>query len=112
MTQKKHQGISPVQPVALAIRIFIGAATGLLLICFFVLPIEQPDPAWGDTWMIRPLIITPLAGALAGLCQYGILHLQPFIGINCTVAIILSVLVSLVGLWMGIIAGLDGTLWN
>jgi hypothetical protein len=49
---------------------------------------------------------------MGGLCNYFILNFRHLVGLNKVVAIILSVVVALVGLWMGIILGLDGTMWN
>lgn len=90
----------------------VGAGIGLLVISFFLLTAGGGDPAWGRLWMIRPLILVPFAGAMAGLCNYIILHYRHLVGLNKAVAIILSVIVSIVGLWMGIVLGLDGTMWN
>lgn len=97
---------------SLIIRMGIGAIIGLFVISLFVLPVNQPDPAWGKYWMIRPLIITPLAGAMGGLCNHLIFQFRNVVGINKVVAVILSALVFLIGLWMGVIVGLDGTLWD
>lgn len=33
-------------------------------------------------------------------------------GVNKTVAMILSVVIFIIGLWLGIVLGLDGTYWN
>jgi hypothetical protein len=90
----------------------LGATIGLMIISLFVFPFDQPDPAWGKFWMIRPLIITPLAGAMGGLCNYFIMNYRFLVGIGKPVAVILSVIVFLVGLWMGVVLGLDGTLWD
>lgn len=97
--------------MSLAKRMLVGWGIGLLVISLFVVPTE-PDPAWGKFWMIRPLIITPMAGAMGGLCNYYIMNFRERVGVNKIVAIILSVFVFIVGMWMGIIVGLDGTLWN
>lgn len=90
----------------------IGAWVGLLFISFFLISADNPNPAWGKLWPIRPLIVVTFAGAMAGLCNYLLLHYRSRLGMSKTVAIILSVIVSAVGLWMGVILGLDGTLWN
>lgn len=97
---------------SLVIRMLIGAGIGLLLISLLVLTVRQPDPAWGKLWMIRPLMVVSFAGAMGGLCDYFILQFRHLLGINKTVATILSVIVFVIGLWMGTILGLDGTLWN
>jgi hypothetical protein len=111
MTQTNNPTSHP-RHVSLTTRMLIGAAVGLALVSFFVFTVDEADPAWGELWMIRPLIIVPFAGAMAGLCNYILLQFHYLAGISKTVAIIVSILVSLVGLWMGIVLGLDGTLWD
>ncbi|HTF20900.1 MAG TPA: hypothetical protein VK658_22655 [Chryseolinea sp.] len=102
---------SPPQ-VSLGKQMLIGAWVGLLLISFFLMSADEPNPAWGKLWPIRPLIIVTLAGAMAGVCNYLFLHYHHRFRMSKTVAVILSVIVSLIGLWMGVVLGLDGTLWN
>ena len=93
-------------------KMILGALIGLAVISFFVLGTDHPKPEWGKFWMIRPLIITPLAGVLGGIILYTpeLLSLQSrwkkaifFIG---------SILGFVIVLWIGIVLGLDGTLWN
>ena len=93
-------------------RMLVGAGIGLLVIIFFLLLEGEGDPAWGKLWMIRPLIIAPLAGATGGACNYFILHFHHRVGVNKIVAMILSAIVFLFGLWLGTILGFDGTLWD
>lgn len=97
---------------SLAVRMLIGAAIGLLLICFFLIKAGNPDPMWPKLWIIRPLIIVPLAGAMGGLCNYYIVNYHGMIGLNKTIAVILSGIIFIIGLWLGIVLGLDGTYWN
>jgi hypothetical protein len=98
--------------ISLVKQMVMGAGTGLLLISLFLLTSGKSDPAWGGLWMIRPLIIVPLAGALGGLCSYFIFHFRSMVGINKTVSWILSAVVFVIGLWLGTVLGLDGTMWN
>jgi hypothetical protein len=109
MTQTNNSASQPA--LSLTKRMLVGAAIGLVLILFFLIGAEA-NPAWGKFWMIRPLIIVPLAGAMAGLCNYYLIHFRSLIGISKTVAIAISVVVSLIGLWMGVVVGLDGTMWD
>ncbi|RAW02237.1 potassium transporter KefB [Pseudochryseolinea flava] len=109
MTQA-HDSAQP-QPFSLSKRMLIGAGIGLLAILFFLVPGEA-NPEWSKFWMIRPLIIVPLAGAMGGMCNYYILQFQKLVGLNKIVAVVLSILVFIVGLWMGIVLGLDGTMWD
>ena len=89
----------------------VGAGIGLLLISLFLFSAEF-NPEWGKFWMIRPLVIVPLAGAMGGACNYVIAHFHNRVGVNKTIAMILSVIVFIIGLWMGIVLGLDGTMWD
>ncbi|EJL74251.1 hypothetical protein [Chryseobacterium populi] len=89
-----------------------GALIGLAIISFFVFTTDHPKPEWGKFWMIRPLIITPLAGAFGGFILYSpeLLNLRSkWKKAGITVLTIIGFIISL---WLGIVLGLDGTLWN
>ena len=109
---QKNNSTAQLDQASLVKRMVIGAGIGLLLISFFLLSAGEPNPEWGSLWRIRPLIIVPLAGAMGGLCNYFIVHFRHLAGMNKTIAIILSVLVFIVGLWLGTVLGLDGTYWD
>jgi hypothetical protein len=110
MTQTKNSA-TPNQPVSLAKPILIGAAIGLVAISFFVFGVDNPNPEWGKLWMIRPLIITPMAGAMGGAFYY-FMDYQSSRGFNRKIAVILSLVVFIIGLWLGVVLGLAGTMWN
>lgn len=111
MTAKTNLSQSSVSALLIK-RVLIGAAIGLVIILFFVLGVKNPLPEWGQYWMVRPLIITPLAGAAAGVCNHLLDYLRNQGGSKKIIANILMVLIYLIGLWMGTILGLDGTLWD
>jgi len=93
-------------------KVLLGAAIALIIISLFVFGVDHPKPEWGKFWIIRPLIITPLAGAFGGFLLF-LPELIKFknqwkkIGIT-----VLSIFAFVVTLWLGIVLGLDGTLWN
>ena len=97
---------------SLAKPVLIGAWIGLILISIFLSGVHDPNPAWGKLWMIRPLVIVPLAGAMGGLFYYFMLHLSAGGSLNKTLALVLSIFVYVAGLWLGTVLGLDGTLWD
>lgn len=109
--KQSNSTTQPNQPLSLAKPMLIGAGIGLTLISFFVFGVEDPNPEWGKFWMIRPLIVTPIAGAMCGAFYYLMDHLSTK-GLNRTVAVLLSLIVFIVGLWLGTVLGLDGTMWN
>ncbi|WP_017730518.1 hypothetical protein [Nafulsella turpanensis] len=111
MTQKNELQNQPAQQVSLVKPILVGAGIALAVILFFVTGVDEAAPEWGKYWMIRPLIITPLAGA-AGGAFYAFMDYQSSRGFNRGLAIFLSVVVYCVGLWLGVVLGLDGTMWN
>ncbi|MBO9154720.1 hypothetical protein ACFOTA_21075 [Chitinophaga sp. GCM10012297] len=92
-------------------RVLIGAGIALVLITIFLFPVEG-RPEWGAFWKVRPMIVVPLAGAAGGVCSYFIQNLFGAGGRRKALVVILSVIVYIVGLWMGTILGLDGTLWD
>jgi membrane associated rhomboid family serine protease len=93
------------------IPILVGAGIALFVISFFVFGVDNPKPEWGKYWMIRPLIITPLAGAMGGVF-YLLMDYQGKKGFNRPFAIALSIVVYLIGLWLGTVLGLAGTMWD
>jgi len=88
----------------------LGVVIGLLVITVFLVPAHTQSD-WGRFWMLRPLIVTPFAGAMGGLF-FSIMENRYKSGWKRAVAIILSILVFIVGLWLGIVLGLAGTLWD
>jgi len=111
MTQNDNARLQ-LDPPSLFKRMAVGAGIGLLLISLFLFTAGDPNPAWPRLWRIQPLIIVTLAGAMGGLCNYFLVHFHYLIRLNKTFAIILSVLVFVIGLWLGTILGLNGTYWN
>lgn len=111
MTQQNESQSQPARPGSIAIPVLVGAGIALLVISFFVFGVDAPHPEWPRFWMIRPLIITPLAGALGG-AFYAFMDYQSSRGFNRTLGKLLSLVVYLVGLWMGTILGLAGTMWD
>ena len=90
----------------------LGAALGLVLIMNFVFGEGQPDPAWGPNWRIRPLLVTPLVGAAGGAVAYATYYFLVSWGWPRWLVGVVCGLGMLVALWMGIVLGLVGTLWN
>ena len=111
MTQKNNVTEQQAQ-ISMAKPMLVGALIGLILISMFVFGVDNPKPEWGKFWMVRPLIITPLSGAMGGLFFYFMRYISLRGSINKTAAFLLSIVVFILGLWMGVVLGLDGTMWN
>lgn len=112
MTQQSELQTRPIHPDSLIKRMLLGAGIALTLIIIFLLGAGEPDPAWPKLWMIRPLVIVPLAGAMGGAFHYFMNHLLYQSGWRKVLANILSLIVYIVALWLGTVLGLDGTMWN
>jgi len=80
-----------------------------VLTCFSV---ENPKPEWGKLWRIKPLLLSPIIGAIGGVGCY-ILHSvkTPSKFFN-GILILIGVFILLIFVWIGTILGLDGTLWD
>jgi hypothetical protein len=93
-------------------RMLIGAGIAFVIILLMVLGVDDPKPDWHKTWWIRPIVITPLAGAGGGF----FFHFMFELGKEGTWKKIAVALIGIIGyviaLWMGIVLGLAGTLWN
>ena len=99
------------QPSSLGKAMLIGAALGLLVISAFVFGSGPIKPEWGSLWRIKPLLLTPAVGAIGG-ALYHLINRQATRGLNRAVAVILGLVVFLVVLWLGIVLGLAGTMWD
>ena len=103
----------PIDMPVLAKRMVIGTAVGLVLISAFLFTAGEANPEWGRFWRIRPLVIVPLSGAMGGVFYYFMVnYLRHKQGWQKTIAIVLSLIVCLIGLWLGTVLGLDGTYWD
>lgn len=103
----------PIRPALLGKRMLLGAGIGLILISVFLIGVKNPNPAWGKFWMIKPLIIVPLAGAGGGAFYYFINHFWGYQGgWRKAFAIVFSLVGFIIALWLGTVLGLNGTLWN
>src|SRR6476620_4212306 len=110
MTTNHNLTNQPNHPIGFLKPVLIGAGIAFLVISFFVFGADHPDPEWGKFWQIKPLIITPLSGAIGG-AFYAFMDYQSTRGFNRRLAIILSLVVFLIGLWLGTVLGLNDTMW-
>ena len=93
-------------------RILIGAGTALILITVFLISAGEGDPSWPKLWIIRPLIIVPLAGAAGGAFYYFTMNLPVKGAWKRLFIILLSLVGYIVAFWLGSVLGLDGTWWD
>ena len=100
------------QPTSLSDSMLLGAGIGLILISFFLYGAGEPNPEWGRMWMIKPLCMVPIAGAMGGAFYYFMDYLSSRRGLNRTLAVILSLFVYIIALWLGTVLGLNGTMWD
>ena len=112
MTRKSKLQLLPVEAASLISRMLVGSLIGLILITIFLMGAGDPNPDWGKFWIIKPLIIVPLSGAMGGAFNYFINKQDFSTGWAKALAIILSLIVFIIGLWLGIVLGLDGTWWH
>lgn len=112
MTQKNN-ATHPVRLASLAKPMLIGAGIALILISVFLSGVDHPNPAWGKYWMIKPLIMVPLAGAGGGSLFYIMHYLFGYQGgWKKVLALALSIIGFVIVLWLGTVLGLNGTLWD
>ncbi|MDQ7948574.1 MAG: hypothetical protein REI78_01090 [Pedobacter sp.] len=112
MKALQHSSPQPIHTPALLKRILIGAVVGLALISVFLSGNIQARPEWGRYWMAKPFLMMAFAGAMGGLCFYFINRFFAQHQWSKTLAIVVSLLVCIAGLFFGFVLGLNGTLWN
>lgn len=112
MTDKSNPTSQPLHSASLTKRMLQGAGIALVLISIFLLGADDADPAWPKLWMLRPLVVVPVAGAMGGLFYYLMDHLRYQGGWKKVLAIIISLIGYIFALWIGTVLGLDGTYWD
>jgi hypothetical protein len=112
MTHNIFVAGKPLEPGALVKRMIIGGAIGLALMALFLLPIKHPHAGWGPYWMVRPFVMIAFAGAVGGAFSYLMNAVFEGTAAKKAFGIALSLVVYLIGLWMGTVLGLVGTLWH
>ena len=112
MTLANNATSGPLLTVSLKKRMMVGAGIGLLVISFFVIGAGKGSPAWNDYWRIKPLLLTPFIGAIVGLCYDATERLRQFNGWLGRLFVVLSFIGYFIGLWIGVVLGLAGTMWN
>ncbi|MBL0135449.1 MAG: potassium transporter KefB [Chitinophagaceae bacterium] len=93
-------------------RMLIGACIALLLISLFLYGVNNPKPEWSKLWILKPLLIVPIAGALGGFFYYMMEKFRNRGRWWNIIAIGASIIGYLIILWIGTILGLNGTLWD
>ncbi|MBK0379267.1 hypothetical protein [Mucilaginibacter segetis] len=90
----------------------IGGSIGLAVIVWFLSQTHGGKPEFGPYWMLRPLIIVPVATAMGGAAFQFIRNLvQKPVGAKVMLTIF-GLLVFVVSLWLGSVLGLAGTYWH
>ena len=93
-------------------RIVLGAGIGFIFISLFLIMADGVKPEWGELWMIRPLVIVPLATALSPVFYTFMDPWRARGGYQRVLVNLLSLFVFLFSLWIGTVLGLDGTYWD
>jgi hypothetical protein len=112
MTAQKNVFKQPVHWPSLLRPVLIGAGIALVLIIVFLSGVDQPKPEWPKFWQLKPLIVVTLAGAAGGAFYYIMGPMRYKGGWQKIVAIVVCLIVYVIGLWLGTVLGLNGTLWN
>jgi hypothetical protein len=91
----------------------IGAGIGYVFITIFLLnPGLEVDPSWPRLWKVRPLIIVPLISACCGMFVHFMTIIRSMNIMPTPLLYFLTFLLTFIGFWIGVVLGLDGTLWN
>ncbi len=112
MTQTKNFINQSFNAAAYIKPILIGAGFALFVITFFLLSDKNPDPSWGQYYMIKPLIIVPFAGGCGGAFYAFMDSIEKHGFWQKLTALFICIIVYIFGLWMGSVLGLNGTYWN
>jgi len=112
MKQSNELTTNQIHATPLLKCMLIGAGIGLALISLFLFIAGEGNPEWNSFWRIRPLVVVPIAGATGGLFYY-VMDILRHRGTGLKIlANIISLIVFVIGIWLGTVLGLAGTMWN
>jgi hypothetical protein len=112
MTQANNTTANPIHTAPVTKRMLIGAGIALVVISIFLTGVKHPNPQWGKFWMVKPLVVVPIAGAMGGVFYYFMDNLRYLGGWKTALAYVISIIGYIIALWLGSVLGLNGTLWN
>ena len=112
MTHTGNLTRRPAFTEALPKRMLFGAGIALIAISVFVIGAGNGNPTWGGYWRIKPLLLTPFLGAIVGLCYDITQPLRQIDGWLGKVFWVLSLVGYFIGIWMALVLGMAGTMWN
>jgi hypothetical protein len=112
MTQANNTTANPIHTAPVTKRMLIGAGIALIVISIFLIGVKHPNLQWGKFWMVKPLVVVPIAGAMGGVFYYFMDNLRYLGGWKTVLAYVISIIGYITALWLGSVLGLNGTLWN
>jgi hypothetical protein len=112
MTISENQSQQPVFTTNLSKRMLIGAGLGLIAISIFVIGAGRGEIEWGNYWRVKPLLLTPFIGAIVGMCYDITERLRKLNGWLGYLFVGLSVIGYALGMWVSLVLGLAGTMWD
>jgi len=112
MTNPQKSIEAPIKPVLLGRRMVWGAIPATLLVIAFLWGAGSGDPNWSRYWMLRPLLIIPLAGAAGGAVYAFLDGMRIALHWNRSIILIFSFIIYFIGLWLSFVLGFAGTYWH
>jgi hypothetical protein len=104
--------IKTIPPRRIFKKMLLGAFVGLVVISLYVFNVDNPDPAWGSWWRLRPLLLTPAITAFGMLSFFLQDVIRPSTRVGHALIFFISMVGFIVSLWLGVVLGLDGTMWD
>lgn len=112
MTQRNELQNHSIHSAPVGVRMMQGGGLALILILIFLLSAGEPDPDWPQYWIVKPLLVVPVAGAIGGVFYFFMDHLRAKSGWLKALGALLSIAGYFVVLWLGTVEGLNGTMWD
>lgn len=111
MTTENNINKQQVHPVPLSTRVLQGAGIAAILVVLFLSFGGEPNSLYlqgSIRWMILPLIMVPIAGALGGVVFFVLDHMRYEGGAMKALANLISFLIYLFLLLMSFVLGMNG----
>ena len=92
--------------------VLLGFALGLFIASMLIHNVSFPKLSWGPNWYIKPMLVLSFVASIGSIPFYFANQYEASNHSKKILAYLGATLFLLFFIWIGIILGFDGTIWN
>ncbi len=92
--------------------LLLGAGINLIINVLFITDLDTTNSAWSPFWMVKPLTLGPLITGLGAMLAFYVVKFLINQNISKYISYFSFVAIFIISIWLGIVLGFNGTLWD